>query len=350
MASSIKVSGAWKRLTGASVKVSGTWRTATAAYVKVAGVWKQWFAAFIIDDFNRSTSGTLGTSSSGASWSTLNGQWYANGSQAQSDTSSSAYPIATVGWGASEITASASVSGGTGISFWVTDSSNWWAVVSYNNFTTYSYGINPYSCPPCQTCYGTTTTYNCVPYNTPDTMNCACAPVCNSCPGGYTYCSGGLWPGLCVTGAGCNSYNITAVAEPSCTTAYNCACGNATSGTTCTPTTTTYSYDCNCATCYSGTATGYNYYYYLRLLKSEAGVITTVTDVALASQAAAILLSTSGDTITAKAYSDTAMTSQLGSDLVYTATSPVQGPSAGIIKITSEHNQGSTVDDLVIGL
>jgi hypothetical protein len=348
MASSVKVSSGWRSISGLSAKVGGTWRTATAAYVKVGGVWKQWFAAFITDNFNRSTSGTLGTSSSGANWSTLTGQWYANGSQAQSDASASSNPLAKVGWGAGSITASASVSGGTGISFWVQDSANWWAVVSYNNFTTYTYGTNPYSCN-CQTCYGTTPVTTCTPYPIPDTNNCACAPVCTTCSGGYSYNLCSQFSGYCHKGP-CTGGYPSAIASPSCTTSYTCACGNASTGQNCTTTNQSYSYSCNCQTCYAGTATGYNYYYYLRLLKSESGVVTVVNDISLASQAAAVWLNTNGDTITAKAYSDTAMTSQLGTDLVYTATSPTKGAAAGVIKTVSEHNQGSTVDDLSIGL
>jgi hypothetical protein len=348
MASSINKSG-WKSISGLSAKIGGTWRTSTAAYVKIGGVWKQWFAAFISDNFNRSTSGTLGTSSSGANWSTLTGQWYANGSQAQSDTSPSSNALAEVGWGAGSITASASVTGGTGVAFWVTNSANWWAVVSYNNFTTFTYGINPYECAPCGSCTGTRSVTNCVATPVPDTMNCACAPVCGSCPGGYVFNRCAQFRGYCHAAPCTNGYPA-AIAEPSCTTSYTCACGNATTRQDCTTTTESFTFPCGCATCYSGTATGYNYFYYLRLLKSESGVVTVVTDISLPSQAAAVWLNTSGDTITAKAYSNTAMTSQLGTNLVYTATSPTKGPAAGVVKTVSEHNQGSTVDDLSIGL
>jgi hypothetical protein len=58
---------------------------------------------------------------------------------------------------------------------------------------------------------------------------------------------------------------------------------------------------------------------------------------------AAIWLQTSGDLITSKAYSDVAMTAQLGSTLTYTPTSPTKGTKVGIIK-TPSTTQGSTVD------
>ena len=341
MASSVKASGTWRSISGLSVKVSGTWRTATAGYVKIAGVWKQWFAAFITDNFNRSTSGTLGTSSSGANWSTLSGTWYANGGQAQSDTAASSYPLATVGWGAPSTTASASVVSGTGVAFWVSDAGSWWAAVSYNNSSSYSYSCNPYSCN-CVSCNCSPQSYACNPYPC-NPYQCNCNTTCTTCPSGYTYNGSAYFPGYCAKGPYTNGYPA-AIASPSCTT--TCSTCYDTCYQTCTQTV------CGtcCSTCYQ-TCSGTSYNYYLRLLNSVSGTVSVATgDVSLGSQAAAIWVNTNGDVITAKAYSDTAMTSQLGSDLVYTATSPTKGPAAGVIKAPSDYNQGSTVDDLAIGL
>ena len=342
MSSSIKVSAAWKQITGASVKVSGTWRTVNAAYVKVGGVWKQWFAAFITDNFNRSTSGTLGTSSSGATWTTQRGNWYANGGAAQSDDSASNYSHASVGWGPASITASASVTGGTGITFWVSNANSWWAVVSYNTSSSYTYGTGAYSCN-CQTCgttscntcanpvCGSTTTYDCGSGGSgtiifdPGGVGCTYnGQICYS-----SYLGGGIW-GVYYCGA-VTSYGTCA----------NCYyCGG-----------TDNTYQCNCQTCYTGSATGYSYNYYLRLLKSENGTISLATsDINIGSQAAAISVVINGNDITAKAYSDTGMASQLGSTLSYTAVSPVKGQSVGIIKAPSDYSQGSTVDNFSVSL
>lgn len=41
----VKVSGAWKTLTGIHTRVSGTWKAVNAGYIKVSGVWKQFYAA-----------------------------------------------------------------------------------------------------------------------------------------------------------------------------------------------------------------------------------------------------------------------------------------------------------------
>ena len=83
----------------------------------------------------------------------------------------------------------------------------------------------------------------------------------------------------------------------------------------------------------------------MRLLKSVSGTVSTATaDVSLASAAVAILTTVSNDTITSKAYSDTAMTTQLGTTLTHTASSPSKGYYVGIIKTPSD-NQGSTIDN-----
>jgi hypothetical protein len=356
MATSVKVGGNWSSLSGVSAKVSGNWKTVNAAYVKVAGEWKQWFSAFITDNFNRSTSGTLGTSSSGAAWTTQRGNWYANGGAAQSDDSASNYSHASVGWGPASITASTSVTGGTGVTFWVSDANSWWAAISYNTATSYSYGINPYSCncSNCQTCSTTqSVTQTVLVGYTSNTYNCACGQVCGQCPGGYTYNLCSQFRGYCHQGPCTRGYPAS-IAEPSCTTSYTCSCGDGGQpiySTTTTTQTVYYECNCSCQTCYSGTASGTTYNYYLRLLKSESGTVSVATsDIDIGSQAAAISVVVNGNAITAKAYSDTGMGSQLGSTLSYTATSPVKGQSVGIIKAPSDYNQGSTVDNFSVNL
>ena len=127
------------------------------------------------------------------------------------------------------------------------------------------------------------------------------------------------------------------------TSASGCAglCGNAVAGsdpyncgpcTSCTP----VSFSC------TQTATGINYY--IRLISSVGGVVSSATsDVSFGSQAAAILVQTSGRNINIKAYSDTAKTTELGPNISFTASSDPSGVSAGIIKIPSDYNQGSSV-------
>jgi len=334
MSTSTKVGGNWKSLSGVSAKVSGNWRTVNSAYVKVAGQWKQWFAAFITDNFNRSTSGSLGTSSSGATWTTQQGVWYANGGQAQSDTSASSYPLASVGFGLTNATTSASVSEGTGVAFWISSAGSWWAATSYNNSSSYSYSCNPYAC--CCGCTQYQTTQSCTTeYVMTSSTGCGCVSRCP--PGSSSYY------GDCGVGR-CGSFPCYFVAKiidcPSPCYGYLSVCVD--SGYQCV----SYS----CGTCYQ-TCSGTSYNYYLRLLSSVSGTVSSVTgDISLGSQAAAIAVTTSGDTITAKAYSDTNLSSQIGSTLTYTPSSPTKGLSMGIIKAPSDSSQGSTVDNFSVGL
>lgn len=60
------------------------------------------------DNFNRTTSGSLGTSSSGGLWSALKGVWYANGNAAKTDDAASTYPIANIEMTSADVTASIS--------------------------------------------------------------------------------------------------------------------------------------------------------------------------------------------------------------------------------------------------
>jgi hypothetical protein len=260
----------------------------------------------IFDYFTRTTSGSLGTTTSGAVWNAIRGVWFANGSAGQSNDSASSYPIATVNF-TQNANVSVSTSNGTGVSYWVTDSGSWWASYSYNA----SYSCNCQTCYACASC--TKTYYSCggypEVYNSPQSVYaCSAAYVGYIC--GQTYDAGKYYV------IRCESFNFSYTND--------CAeCGS-------------YAYSCNCQTCYA---------YYLRMLKSVGGAVSAATgDVSLGSAPAAISVNTSGDTITAKAWSDTAMTTQLGTTQTYTPTSPTKGTGVGIIKAPAE-NQGSTVDN-----
>jgi hypothetical protein len=78
------------------------------------------------------------------------------------------------------------------------------------------------------------------------------------------------------------------------------------------------------------------------------GTVTTsvVSDVSIGQAAAAVKVTTSGDTITAVAYSNTAKTNVIGT-ISTTASSPIKAPKAGIIKVPSSYTQSSTIDDFV---
>ena len=318
----------------------------------------------ITDNFNRSSSGGLGLTGSGFPWSAIRGTWYANGTQAQSDDAATNYSIATLQAYSQDVTASASVSGGTGVAFWVSDAGSWWAAVPYYN--TYTYSLPACSCGTYNVTPSAGTYPNCncgVTSSTPSNggfPNCYCGSTTTTNPTGtYPSCICGSYSQTTTSCYGfspsqCSANGGTYVGG-SCGcqfTTVNYYCNSCGSTTTCLDCPTTYScIACPTQTyCYScGTGTGYNYY--LRLLQSSGGTVSTATgDVSIGSAAAAIKVTTSGNSITARAYSDTAMTSQLGSSLTYSPASPTKGTQHGIIKAPTDYSQGSTVDDFSVGL
>jgi hypothetical protein len=270
------------------------------------------------DDFNRTTSSEL--TGTGKPWLSINGTWTANGTVATSSTAASSYPYA-VRPNSLDLTQSATVSNGTGLIFWSNSGSNWYSTVSYNVSTSSSYSCNPYNCNPyscnCVSC----NPYNCNPYP----CNCTTSYSCGTEFGVYQ-----------IGNECCNAMNP------------DLPCYPATATQTCSSTCYSTCYQTCCDTCYQTcyqTCSTTSNSYYLRLLKSVSGTVSTATaDVSLASAAVAILTTVSGDTITSKAYSDAEMTTQLGTTLTHTASSPSKGYYVGIIKTPSD-NQGSTIDN-----
>jgi hypothetical protein len=251
----------------------------------------------ISDLFNRTTSGTLGTADSGQVWSNLRGVWFANGSKATTATAASSYPIASVLVNGENATTSASVTSGTGVAFWITDTNSWWASTAKSTQESYTYQCNPH----------TRYTYS-------------CSWTCN------------------LTGGGSQAQSSSGSSDT------NVGCGSiASSG--CSGTATGVSGSFSPYTAYD-TCTGYNYYYYLSLIKSVAGTVSNVVaDTQVASMPAAIKVVTSGNTITAQAYSDDALTTPLGSAVVTTPSSPAKGLSSGIIVAPTAYNQQALVDN-----
>ena len=393
MPGQVKVGGSWKSASALSVKVGGQWKTGTSAFIKVGGVWKQWFASVITDTFTRSSTVTgLGTSETGQPWTSLRGNWRISGSNtALSDDAGSTYALSSVNFGSSDSTVQVAVSPGTGTAFWVTDANNWWAAISYTTSSTVSVPYS-YSCQSCvnTTCYGCSSytcscgdgsppTYTCPCGNgspgspgTPasgDTYNCLCptstahqvdcGSTCSSCsglcpgggPAGCTGCIGTAPARTCFgncyykdSNCACNNGSPGTPATPAVADTMNCSCNNGTASTT----NCCCSYGYACQSCTTTTCTGVQdvttYYYWLRLISSVGGTVSTPTsDINLGSSPAAIRVTTLGNTITARAYSNTNYATQLGSTLTFTPSSPTKGTSVGILKAASTQ-QGSTVD------
>lgn len=413
MTGHIKTGGSWKTASKLAVNIAGTWKTASVGYVKVAGAWKQWFAALITDNFARTVAGSLGNTPLGIAWVNVRGTWFANGSKAQSDDAGSTYPLASVPLGSADATVSASVSSGVGVAFWVTDAGSWWAAVPYYNETSSSvynsccstsnyckscysanFGTTTYSstttstyvgsasacdyqCPAGQTASGTSCYYNTTSTTTCKTCNQTygsgvvtsytshpeCSP-CSGCEtgtsGSYRGCQGtttttggGGYAGSATCVRNCDAVGGGTVSYGSCyrdVTTYSCPSGYTDSGGQCIAYGTSCSYCGTGSSCNGCTQTTYSQYYYLRLLSSVAGTVSSpVGDQSLGSSASAIKVVTSGNSVTAQAYSDTLLATPLGTAMTSSTTS-TKGTSHGIIKITSDYSQGSTADDFSAGI
>lgn len=280
-----------------------------------------------ISDFFTRSAGSLGIATSGQAWVALKGSWTTNGSQATSSNSGSTYPIGSIPF-QQNVIASADVNGGgPGLAFWVTDANNWWAsyptyienVINTCNQTLVTGGSNP---PSASCCAGV--------YTTGGGSSCNSSSITWT---GYDYepSFGRIGP----SSACCEPQHIVAYGSPydtyGCNTAYG---ANPTYYNCYTSTTTTYSYDTR-----------------IVIVSSVSGSVVTDSTTTLVSGAgslssiASMKTETTSTQIIVKAYSGAGLTSQLGSTITRTPTTPIRGTSVGIVKGPSTYNQGSTLDN-----
>jgi hypothetical protein len=276
----------------------------------------------ITDNFNRAN-GSLGTTNTGQSWDATRGTWSISSNQATSSDSASTYPMATVDINAQNVVVSADITdGGPGLAFWVTDANSWWASsVNYRNVYTSSgyYSGQTITFPGYYANSYVTTGYTC-------SVGCLSGTTCVDCdtlqPIGpatpIQSCSG--------SGANCNYVPPQTI------------CGSISTIANCNFIDTSY----------------YTYYTELKLYKNVSGTISTVATQQLNSNTSgysevnSVKVQTSNDSITVSGYSNTGLTSQLGSSLTNTPSSPTKGTKAGIIKTPSDANSGSLVDNFSV--
>jgi len=284
----------------------------------------------IFDYFTRTTSGSLGTATSGDVWEATKGVWSANGSQATTATSPSDYPIAAVNFTSPNAIINLDVSNGSGSAFWISDTQNWWALAStssisgstcssgYVNYTAPSFtagaftpGSSSYTAPN-YTDPGYVSNY-CVSYTGVSDGEFGYYEICvqyaNQYAPGYTYIAGAFTPGS----SGYTAPNYTG------TESYSFFCG-----------------------AYANT-----YSYSLTLIKSIANTITTVTTQALSSAAASIKLILNGTSISGTGYSSPGQTGTNLGTLTNTATGATRTSKHGIILIPSAQQQ-TTVDNFSV--
>ena len=223
------------------------------------------------DNFNRTTSGGLGTSSSGyiySSYSNLTSSWSTNGSYAINASavgvsdSATSHPLQTIEVGNPNKNYSVDLpdgKGGKGVSFWVTSANSWYAVASY-----YDYDTTTTTVPQCtgtQTCNG----LNCcsdVPFGT------ANGNRCSSCPSPtLTYPCGQNGVTYTCTGYNCCTSNLGSLAGDYCnctnsntpSTTQVLTCSGSSSGSSCPSTGSTVGARCgSCTSTTTCTGSGSN--------------------------------------------------------------------------------------------
>jgi Putative Ig domain len=275
------------------------------------------------DNFNRSTSGNLGSTSNRATvWTNVRGTWQADGSRAYSNDSAGTNAIATVRAATTNISnlqVDTQNTGGVGLAFWVTDANSWYAVTT-------SYSTDTSSSSSCTG--GGSGLYE-----------GSCPSICNQCNGCDTVTSRYYVELYCPWGYA-GEYIRTGCSIPSST--INAICGEPGGGYGGCRGPYTF-YGCNTTI---ATSTTTNYRSYFKLLNNGTELVSTQYNVNSSgySSAGSMAVSTVGNIITYNVYSG-ANKSGLIHNGAYTASSPVKGTGVGIYKGNGGSSQGSYVDN-----
>ena len=289
--------------------------------------------ATLIDNFTRTTSGSLG-----GTWSNIIGTWSANGSKAQNDTVSSNVGLTAATAGGTDPVFTADVDAdNVGVAFWVTDSNNYWAAsVNQAIITNYTYGS---SCAAYSS-QGYNYTYSCTGY----------ALLTGYTRYGATYASASQ---VCTSST---RYGCSAYAWAVCTSygRYGaCASYGAASGTQTCVTTSSYanSYQSVCNsyqqvitnTTYSGGTRTFN------LVKKVSGTVSTVfSKVITAGISSYKIISTTSGWLWVKAFPSSGQSGTETIDYLSQPSSPVKGTKHGLYIDLSGYVQTKTADNVSI--
>jgi conjugal transfer mating pair stabilization protein TraN len=260
-----------------------------------------------------------------------------------------------------------------------------------------SYPVSPYSDGGCET--GTSGNYRGCKGLITSTVSgtCTCgntggayvgpAPCSRTCPSGQSYpgsgtyctyvvydvCSVGVASnGICYTsGNSCAGSYSGSPAGSDCAyfTGYTCPNGGTLSGSTCSGTSVVAKTCASCSECGS-TVTGggtypncspqgftcqtligynYSYSYGVKLVQGSGSSYTVISDTSTTSFAAVVRLVGSENTITLNAWSDTAKTTQVITNVTAT-NSGAKGNKCGIVRGYSQYQQGTTADNFSAGV
>lgn len=340
------------------------------------------------------TSGSLGIATDGSSWNAVSGTLEVNSGLAKATatatpTVGSSYPIATVTMPTEDNVISIVDTGnGASAAVWVQSSSDWWMVSTDSTFNTipgntnYTSGTTTYTASAPNYTSGATgytvgapnyTKGSTLSYTAPSSYT-ASAPQPSGFASSTAYVTNytrntynqpyygfntkntyrvagysGSYSSYSTGSSGYTSYSVTYAVF------YNSAAGGTYSYnpyTSSNPYTSNVPYTSNNSPYTSNTpystgvnATTYAYQAIIKVNKSVSNTVSTLTSaiVSTTQTIGSILVSLSGNEITAKAFSDTNLVTQLGSDLVYTATGAVVTTSYGISIAPTQYAQSDTI-------
>ena len=285
---------------------------------------------FFSDAFNRSTSSILGTSSDGKGiWKNVRGTWQTNGSAAESLSLPGSNNVAVVDLDGTNITnlqVDTGTNGGSGLSFWTTDSNNYYSLYpSYTSSSSSTTGCTGYtqiqtsSCGSfCANCVNTDYSYVlCEEYRyyPEENFRFYTAPNAAAC----AQPNGNAW----------SYYQRGSFREGPYTVSYRS--GNVTQTTT----TTTYNSIANLRKVEGGSATA--------LVTN-----TYLTNTSGFSKAQSIAISTSGNTISYTLYSAANKGGSVIASGTSSPSSPVKGQGVGLFHGTSVVDQGATLSNFSV--
>jgi hypothetical protein len=301
-----------------------------------------------VDTFFRENETPLYKSSSGTVWTILRGAWSVFDYKAKTDTPASEYPLAVVNTTSADVDLSIKdLSQGAAAALWVSDSGNWWGVgvdmgsgfnceCSTCTVPVYSANSYFYDCGDI-TCQGANYYYCCNRSGNQNTVY-----VRNTCnryftSEGSSRCTGSWNAAYTYTNSGwCNNANTQCVGNY-----FTYKCGDNYCVGYYVWVSSYYTTPCDCTTCYPQ---------YVRLFKYIAGVFSSVSESLISNTkiARSIKLFVRGNEITAKAYENVDLTSQISDDLVYTPTGVAINAKYGIMIKPSTYNQGNTLGEVEI--
>ena len=321
------------------------------------------------------TTGGLGVATDGSQWTAVNGTIQVTSGAATATTTPTSggagttYPMTVVNMPTSDnVIELTGTNEGSSVAVWVQSSTDWWMVDIDSTFNTipgntnYAFAQNAYTAYTAPTNYGAyTAPTNYTAYTAPTnytssgggysigynatTNYTTSATYKTNAPGSYAYTGYITSP---VT-----NYTSLPVANPTNYTSSGGGTSYSSSGGG-----TSYS-SSGGGTSYSGgtyytyasgsNATTYAYNEILRVSKSVASVVSTITSAVISTASAikSLRVTLSGNTITARAFSDSALVTQLGSDLVYTATGATITTQYGIAVSPSSYNQSAIISTSV---